>query len=209
MKIAIIGANGRAGSLIAQEAVSRGHEVSAIVRGNVGPEHTQVISKDLFELTYADVEGFDVVVNAFAAWTPETLNQHVQAAQHLCNLLADKPNRLLIIGGAGSLYVNPEHTVMLMDTPDFPEMFMGVAKATGEALDVYRTATSVNWTNVSPAADFRADGPRTGTYTLGSEELLVDSEGVPQASYADYAIAMLDLAEGTEHIHERVCVVAK
>lgn len=204
MKIAVIGANGKSGSLISKEAKTRGHEVTTIVRSGKGD-----IVKDLFNLTYEDIKDFDVIINAFAAWIPETLGEHVKAAKHLCNMLSGKSNRLLIVGGAGSLYVNPEHTVMLMDTPEFPAIFMGVAKATADALNVYRGATDVKWTNISPAADFRADGERTGTYKLGGEELMVDSAGVPQISYADYAIAMIDIAESNDNIGKRISVVAK
>lgn len=210
MKIAVIGGNGKAGSLIVKEAASRGHEVTAIVRkaeGNIG--NAKVVVKDLFDLGYEDVKGYDVIVDAFGAWTPETIPQHITATKHLCDILSGKENRLLIVGGAGSLYVNPEHTVMLIDTPEFPDMFKPLAQAQGQALEDLRARNDVNWTFVSPAADFRADGERTGKYKLGGEELMVDSQGVPQVSYADYAIAMVDVAEKGNNIKARISVVAE
>lgn len=74
-------------------------------------------------MTAADLEGFDVVIDAFGAWTPETLPQHSTSLRHLCDLLRGRETRLLVVGGAGSLYVNPEHTAQVMDGADFPEAF--------------------------------------------------------------------------------------
>ncbi|MFZ7230723.1 NAD(P)H-binding protein [Avibacterium avium] len=76
MKVAVIGANGKAGRLIVAEAVVRGLEVTAVIRGENHSAAQQVLKKDLFDLTKADLAGFDVVIDAFAAWTPETLPQH-------------------------------------------------------------------------------------------------------------------------------------
>ncbi len=79
----------------------------------------------------------------------------------------------------------------------------------GEALDLLRAIDDVRWTFLSPAADFRAEGPRTGTYALGGEELTLSGAGESQISYADYAIAMVDEAENARNIHARISVVAK
>jgi len=79
------------------------------------------IIKDLFDLTAADLAGFDVVVDAFGAWTPETFPQHSTSLKHLADVLSGADARLIVVGGAGSLYVNPEHTVQLSQTDGFPE----------------------------------------------------------------------------------------
>ena len=118
MKIAVVCANGKAGRLIVEEAVRRGLDVTAVTRGENRTEAKQAVRKDLFDLTAADLKGFDVVVDAFGAWTPETLQQHSTSLKHLCDLLSGRETRLLVVGGAGSLYVNPEHTVQVMDAPD-------------------------------------------------------------------------------------------
>lgn len=210
MKIAVIGGNGKAGSLIVKEALNREHEVTAIVR-KAGADlgNAKIIVKDLFDLSYDDVKDYDVIVDAFGAWTPETIPQHITATKHLCDILSGKQNRLLIVGGAGSLYVNPEHTMMLIETPEFPDMFKPLAQAQGEALQNLRERNDVRWTFLSPAADFRADGERTGKYKLGGEELVVSGAGESQISYADYAIAMVDEAERGNHINARFSVVAE
>lgn len=209
MKIAVICANGKVGKLIAREAIARGADVTAVVRGENQSAANKVIQKDLFDLNAADLEGFDVVVEAFGAWTPETLPQHSTSLKHLCDLVSGKETRLLVVGGAGSLYMNPEHTVQVMDGADFPEMFRPLASNMGKALDELRTRTDVKWTYISPAGDFQADGVKTGRYILGGEELILNSRGESVISYADYAVAMVDEALNGNHIQQRISVVAE
>lgn len=207
MKIAVICANGKAGQLIVKEAIERGLDVTAVVRGENKSAADKVIVKDLFDLTSEDLRGFDAVVDAFGAWAPETLPQHSTSLKVLCDALSGTDTRLLVVGGAGSLYVNPEHTLQVMDGADFSEMFKPLAQAQGKALDELRTRIDVKWTFISPAADFRADGERTGKYIWGGEELTLNSKGESIISYADYAIAMVDEIEKGNHICERISVV--
>jgi uncharacterized protein len=207
MKIAVVCANGKAGKLIVKEAMDRGLDVTAAVRGENHSAAEKVIRKDLFELTAADLAGFDAVIDAFGAWTPETLPQHSTSLKHLCDILSGTETRLLVVGGAGSLYVNPEHTVQVMDGPDFPDVFKPLASNMGKALEKLRARNDVKWTYVSPAGDFRADGAKTGSYLLGGEELMLNSRGESVISYADYAAAMVDEAVNGNHIHERISVV--
>ena len=209
MKIAVICANGKAGKLIVKEAVERGLDVTAVVRGENHTVATQVIKKDLFDLTVSDLEGFDVIIDAFGAWTPETLPQHSTSLKHLCDLMSDKDARLLIVGGAGSLYINAEHTTQVMDGPDFPDIFKPLASHMGKALEELRIRNDVKWTYVSPAGDFQAEGARTGNYILGGEELTLNSKGQSVISYADYAIAMIVEAVKGKYIQQRTSVVAE
>lgn len=209
MKIAVICANGKEGKLIVKEALERGLDVMAVVRGENQSAASKVIQKDLFALTAADLEGFDAVIDAFGAWTPETLPQHSTSLKHLCDLVSGSEIRLLVVGGAGSLYVNPEHTAQVMDGADFPEIFKPLASHMGKALEELRARTDVKWTYISPAGDFQADGPRTGKYLLGGEELLLNAKGESVISYADYAIAMVDEAVNGNHIRQRISVVAE
>ena len=209
MKIAVIGSQGKAGRLIVREALARGHEVTSVIRSGNGAQGTKELKKDLFELTYDDIRDNDVIIDAFGAWTPETIPLHVTATKHLCDILSGKPNRLLVVGGAGSLYVNREHTVRLIDTPEFPDRFKPLATAQASALADLRGRDDVRWTFVSPAANFRADGERTGAYKLGGEELTLSAAGESQVSYADYAIAMVEEAEKGAHVKARISVVAE
>ena len=207
MKIAVVCANGKAGQLIVKEALGRGLDVTAVVRGGNRTEASQVIQKDLYDLTAADLKGFDVVVDAFGAWTEDTLPQHSTSLKHLCDILSGTDVRLLVVGGAGSLYVNPEHTAQVMDGPDFPDLFKPLASNMGKALAELRERSDVKWTYVSPAGDFQAEGERTGKYILGGEELTLNGRGESVISYADYAIAMVDEAVSGGHIRQRISVV--
>lgn len=211
MKLAVIGASGKAGSKILTEAKERGLDVTAIVRNKSKLEATDVavIEKDLFELTYDDLKDFDVIIDALGAFTPEVLHRHVDSMKYLGDLLENKPNRLLIIAGAGSLYVNKEHTVRLIDTPDFPNEYKPVSGAQANALDYMRLRPNVKWTFLSPASVFIPDAPRTGSYILGGEDFIVDSKGNSQISYSDYAIAMVDEAVNAKHINERICAISE
>lgn len=207
MKIAVVCANGKAGQLIVKEALSRGLDVTAVVRGENKSEASKAVFKDLFDLTKDDLKGFDAVVDAFGAWAPELLPQHSTSLKHLCDILSKTDIRLLVVGGAGSLYVNPEHTLQVMDGADFPEMFKPLAQAQGKALDELRLRNDVKWTFVSPAGDFQPEGEKTGKYILGGEELTLNSKGESVISYADYAVAMVDEIEKGNHICERISVV--
>ena len=209
MKLAVIGANGKAGKLIVKEAVNRGLDVTAVVRGDNTTVAQEVLKKDLFDLTAADLKGFDVVIDAFGAWTEETLPQHSTSLKHLCDILSGTDTRLIVVGGAGSLYVNPEHTVCVADGPDFPDVFKPLAAAMAKALGELRARRDVKWTYISPAGDFRADGARTGKYILGGEELTLNSKGESMISYADYAIAMVDEAVNGCKIQKRISVVSE
>ena len=208
-KIAVVAANGKAGQLIVREAVERGNDVTAFVRSENRTVAENVVVKDIMDLTPKDLVGFDAVVDAFGAWTPETLPRHSTTLAHLCDILSGTDTRLLVVGGAGSLYVNPEHTMTVSETPDFPEMFKPLASAMAEALSDLRERDDVRWTYISPAGDFQAEGERTGEYILVGEELTLNDRGESIISYADYAIAMVDEIESGDHIQQRISVVCK
>lgn len=208
-RIAVVCANGKAGKLIANEAAARGLDVTAVVRSENQTKAQHVLQKDLYDLTAEDLEQFDAVVDAFGAWTEETLPQHSTSLKHLCDILSGKETRLLIVGGAGSLYVNPEHTACVADGPDFPDVFKPLAAAMAKALGELRERKDVRWTYISPAGDFQAEGEKTGKYILGGEELMLNEKGESIISYADYAVAMVDEITEGSHIQERISVVRK
>lgn len=209
-KVAVISANGRVGSLVVKELVERGYDVTGFGRKAQNTTVAQTyIQKDLFKLTKADLAEFEVVVDAFGTFAPETLHLHVEVIKHLTALLAGTKTRLLIVGGAGSLYVDPEHKTQLVDTPDFPAEFYALAKAQTDALTELRKHDDVDWTFISPAADFQVDGKRTGKYILAGEELTLNDRGESIISYADYALAMADEIQNGDHIKERISVVGK
>ena len=209
MKIAVISSNGKAGKLIVEEAVTRGLDVTGIARNQNTSKAEKFLKKDIFNLTTEDLKEFDAVVDAFGAWTPETLPEHDTTLKHLCDILSGTKTRLVVVGGAGSLYVNPEHTLQVQDGPDFPDMFKPLASNMGIALDNLRQRNDVDWTYISPAADFQADGARTGEYILAGEEFTLNEKNESVISYADYAIALVDEIVSGNHIQKRISVLKK
>ncbi|MFJ9386377.1 NAD(P)-dependent oxidoreductase [Peribacillus sp. NPDC101481] len=211
MKIAIIGASGKAGSLILNEALTRGHEVTAIVRdeAKVQIQGLSVLEKDVFDLKAEDLKEFDVVVNAFGA-APGKEHLHVDAGKILIDAMKGAPQtRLIVVGGAGSLFVDEAKTIRVLDTPEFPKEYFATAFNQSKNLGDLQNATGIQWTFISPSAFFDPQGDRTGGYKLGKDNLLVNSKGESYVSYADFALAVLDEIEIPKHINQRFTVVAE
>lgn len=207
MKIAIIGATGKAGQKILAETLLNNLDVTAIVR-NAAKLTTDVpvLEKDILTLTSEDIKNFDVVINAFGApYGQEDL--HVTNGRHLIDIFTGLENRLIVVGGAGSLYVDPEKTVRVMDTPDFPESFLATASNQGKNLEDLQ-ASSINWTFISPSALFDVEGPRTGDYVLGEDHLLLNDKGESYVSYADFAVALVDEVMTPLHVKSRFTVAS-
>lgn len=211
MKIGIIGATGKAGNLILKEAVERGHEVTAIVRNasKLTNKEVSVLEKDLLDLNSTELKQFDVVVNAFkAAEGQEQL--YIEAGNVLINALKDaKDTKLIVVGGAGSLYVDEDKTIQLVDTPEFPKEYYATASNMTKSLHDLQKTTDINWTFISPAAFFDPNGKRTGAYQKGKDNFIVNKKGNSYVSYADYAIALLDEVENPQHLNERFTLVSE
>ena len=211
MKIGIIGATGKAGSLIVKEASERGHEVTAIVRNaaKLTEEKVAVLEKDVFDLKAEDLQAFDVIVNAFGAPAGQE-HLHVDAGRVLIEAVKGAPDtRLIVVGGAGSLFVDEAKTVRLVETPEFPKEYFPTASNQGKNLEDLQNASGIKWTFISPAAFFNPEGKRTGSYQKGKDNLIVNSKGDSYVSYADYAIAVLDEIENPQHINERFTLVSE
>ncbi|MFC4024418.1 NAD(P)-dependent oxidoreductase [Oceanobacillus longus] len=210
MDIAVIGASGKAGNLILKEAVNRGHQVTAIVRdaSKLIDKNVAVIEKNILDLTTEDVEQFEVIVNAFGAPLGEE-QAHVDAGHALIEAAKGTDTRVIVVGGAGGLYVDEAKNVKVIDTPDFPDVVKPTAKGQGRNLEELQATTNLRWTFISPSAIFDAEGKRTGSYQSGKDNLLVNSKGESYISYADYAIAVLDEIENPKHLNERFTVVGE
>lgn len=206
MKIGVIAANGKEGRLIVKEALDRGMDVTAIVRSANKTEAKKVMQKDIMDLTKNDLKNFDVVVDAFGVWDPAKMNLHSVTLNHLADILSGSSTRLLVVGGAGSLYTDKTHSLKISETPDFPKEYLPVANGMGKALDELRKRNDVKWTYISPAAVFDPEGKRTGSYVLAGEEFTTNEKGESYISYADYAITLVDEAEKGNHIGERISV---
>ena len=207
MKVAVICSNGKVGKLVVKEALAAGFEVTGFARGENKSEAKKYVQKDIFDITKQDLTGFDVIVDAFGAWTEPELPNHGKSLAHLCGLLSGTKTRLLIVGGAGSLYTNKEHTARVMEGANFPDIFKPLANAMGSALDDLRKRNDVQWTYISPAADFQADAPKTGKWLWAGEELTLNTRSESIISYADYAAALAEEIAKGGNIQKRISVV--
>ncbi|MEZ1315478.1 NAD(P)-dependent oxidoreductase [Pseudomonas fluorescens] len=200
-KIAIIGATGRAGSQLLEEALRRGHSVTAIARdtSKIG-ERAGVVSKNVDVLDaqalQAAVTGHDVVISAahFATIPSAAVIEPVKKAG---------VKRLLVVGGAGSLLLPGGSRVI--DSEGFPEAYKAEASAGAVFLEDLRREQQLDWTFVSPSAEF-VEGERSGTFRLGQDDLLVSSAGRSWITFADYAIALIDEVETRKHSRQRFTV---
>lgn len=210
MKIGIIGATGKAGKCIFREATARGHEVTAIIRDSskVATPGLDVLVKDAFDLTVQDLQRFDVVVNAFGTAQKQG-EQHVALGHHLINLFRDLPNtRLIIVGSAGSLFIDSEKTCRIADSPKLPVLLKESFLAQTLNLMDYEN-TDIRWTFISPALFFDAAGVQTDSYIKGNDQAIFNNKGYSYISYYDYALAVVDEIEQASHPKQRFCVVAE
>ncbi|MBC3336730.1 MULTISPECIES: NAD(P)-dependent oxidoreductase [Pseudomonas] len=200
-KIAIIGATGRAGSQLLEEALRRGHTVTAIARNTgaiaarPGLTVKQVDALDAAALQQA-ISGSDVVISAAHFAT-------LPAAAVLGPVKQAGVKRLLVVGGAGSLLLPGGGRVI--DSEGFPAEYKAEASAGAVFLDTLRQEKTLDWTFLSPSAEF-VETERTGTFRLGQDDLLVSSEGRSWISFADFAIALIDEVETPKHSRQRFTV---
>lgn len=209
MKIAVLGANGKAGKLIVSELVNRNHDVTAIVRGENKTDAQHVIQKDVFSLTKEDLKGFDKIVNALGFWAEEDLPKHVKMAELLTELLNGTDTQLYVVGGAGSLYVDKQNGVQLYTTPEFPKEYYSVASITAKSLEVLKKHNNIKWVFVSPAAVFDPTGEKTGNYEITDNSFKLNSNNESYVSYADYALGFADVLEEKVEHENHISIIQK
>ena len=202
MKIALIGSTGKIGSRILNEALARGHQVTAIVRdatrmSNQKP-NVEYKTGDVLkpESVVAATKGNEVVISAYGPGAGDATQIATAAKSLVEGVAANQPMRLVVVGGAGSLEVAPGK--QLVDTPDFPSAWKKAALAHRDALEIFRQAP-FDWTYVSPSAEIN-EGTRTANYRIGTDQLLVDTHGRSHISIEDYAAAVLEEIE-KPHFH--------
>jgi putative NADH-flavin reductase len=208
MKITVLGAAGNAGSRVVTEALSRGHEVTAIVRNSSGsnklPAGVKVLTGDAGNVE--DVAkmsaGQDVVISAIRP-DPGNKSETVATTNALMEGLTQTGVRLLIVGGAATLTVPGTGGKTVIEDSNFlPVSARHIGKASADQLEACLAETRVDWAYLSPAAHF-APGERTGNYRLGTDELLLDAEGNSTISMEDIAVALVDEAERPKHHRTR------
>lgn len=210
MNITLIGASGFIGTAILNEALARGHHVTALVtRPERLPAHANLSAlaadvMDVAKLT-SQLAGFDAVVSAFSGHAQDdTFEYFVAGARNIISAAREaRAPRLLMVGGAGSLEVAPG--VQLLDTPGFPAQYKATAEGARMALNLLRKEASLNWTMLSPSA-LIAPGQRTGSFRLGLEQLLTGADGSSRISVEDFALALVDELEKPAHPRQRFTV---
>lgn len=207
MNILVIGANGKAGHRIVKKALKAGHQVTGVVRREGAIEGIRTIVKDALQLTKEELTQFDVVVNATSAFTPDTYHLPADLTLLLVKALANTNTRLIAIGGAGSLYVDEDHTVQLNDTPEFPKEFLARSKTHGKSDDILRKFSNVDWTFFSPAADFDEKGVESKDYVLGNENFILNKDGNSYISYETYAQILVDEINNHKFSRQRFTAV--
>lgn len=208
MNIALIGASGYVGAQLLNEALARGHKVTALVR-NPGklPAHEKLraVAADVYDSAALaeQLRGHDAVLSAFSpgAEHPDARALHTRGSQSILDAVQTAGvRRLLVIGGAGSLYVAPG--VQAVDTPEFPAAWKEGALGAREALNQLRGNTALDWTFLSPPA-LLEPGTRSGKYRLGQDQLLMDGEHPARISVQDLAVVALDELEQGRHLQQR------
>ncbi len=210
MNVALIGATGFIGSGLLKELLSRGHRVTALV---THPEKLELhhslkaIRIDVLDTAALaqHLKGHDAVISAFSGHAqPDVYNYYVRGIHSIlaASKTAQTP-RLLVVGGAGSLQAAPGTDVV--DNPEFPAQWKATALGAREALRLLRSEKDLNWTMLSPSAMI-APGRRTGKFRLGTDQLLVNTEGKSAISLEDYAVAMINELEQPAHPRSRFTV---
>lgn len=211
MNIALIGATGFVGAAVLNELLQRGHRVTVLARHPdklAARENLTVLRADAQDAAQvaSAVQGHDAVLSAYnPGWSlPDIYQQYLRGARAI--VVGAKQagvRRLLVVGGAGSLYVAPG--VQLVDTPEFPAEWKQGALAARDALNELRQEASLDWTLLSPPILLQP-GERTGQYRLGQDAPLMDGMQPGHITVADLAVALVDELESPRHVRQRFTV---
>ncbi|MCH7342719.1 NAD(P)-dependent oxidoreductase [Pelomonas sp. CA6] len=211
MKVALIGATGFVGSAVLKELLARGHEVVALARNPGKLEAQAGLSVRQADVRQADqvaaaLQGVDAVVSAYnPGWGVAGLyDEFLQGSRAITQGVKQAGlTRLLVVGGAGSLYAAPG--VQIVDTPEFPQAWKAGALAAREALNLIRQESSLDWSFLSPAVHLEP-GERRGHYRVSLDTPVMDAQGPAHISTADLAMAIVDELEQPRHIRRRFTV---
>ena len=211
MKIAIIGATGFVGKNLTTEALNRGHEVTALARNaeslTISHEKLHKVKADIFNInqTAELLADQDLVISAYnSGWTnPNIYDDFLAGSKAVQEAVKKAGKRLIVIGGAGSLYVAPG--IQAVDTDGFPEAYKAGATVARDYLNILKQEKDLDWTFFSPAFEMHPGITvgRTGKYRLGKENPVFNDENESKLSVEDLAVVILDEAEQPKHKRER------
>lgn len=215
MKVALIGASGFVGSHILQELLSRGHQVSAIVRHpekiDVSNPSLTAVKGNVFDVKELAglLKGHDAAISAYnPGWSnPNIYQEFLDGSQAVQQAVKESGvKRYIVIGGAGSLFVAPG--TQLVDTPQFPAEWKPGALAARDYLTIIQKEDQLDWTFLSPAIEMHQGtaGTRKGTYRTGKDSPVFNENGRSIISVEDLSVAIVDELEEPAHIKERFTV---
>jgi uncharacterized protein len=207
VNVAVVGATGRAGSRIVTELLARGHTVIAVARdpAKVAEAENLTVKQDNLAdpaKTAALIGQADGLVSAYAPPSDNTDELLVVTARLIDTVKKAGIPRLIVVGGAASLYVAPGLT--LLASGHLPEVWRAIATSHAKTLELLK-ASDIDWTYFSPAAFFEP-GSRTGKFRLGENDLVADDKGQSRISMEDYAIALVDELEKPAHRKARFTI---
>ena len=211
MKIGIVGANGKQGSMLVAEAKKRGHFVTAFVREikNTPTGVDKTVEKGLLSLTSQDIFGLDVLISAvgFGFNCDPSLNR--MGIDRLIEIGTESGVRIMVVGGAGSLYTDATHTKRVYEEAGYPDFLHGISKNMLLGYEDMKKSELESWCYVCPSLEFEYERAKTGKYKIGGDEVLYNSDGKSVIGYADYACAMMDEAENRAHENMMITVCEK
>lgn len=207
MRVGIIGANGKLGTLVTQECVERGHDVVAIVRsGECGTKGVKnVLKKDLFELEKEDVKDCDLIISTFGGGlnNPPEINR--KAIGRLSDIVQNTETYLVVVGGAGTLFTDHLHTQRVYETKEHPDFLREISRNICLGYLEMKEKPNVNYTFVCPSLFFDFEGQKKGIYQVGTEEeVIFSSKHESRISYRDFARALAD--EGEDRRYKGKCI---
>ena len=212
-KIVLIGASGFVGSALLNEALERGHQVTAVVRhpGNITATHKNLAVKQgdvSFIDTVIDLcKGADAVISAYnPGWKNPDIAEETTSVYRtiLEGIRQSGVKRFLVVGGAASLFISPGKR--LMDAGVLPESFLPAVRAlAGFYMNDLTAEKNIDWIFFSPAVNLEP-GLRTGKFRLGKDDIIVNEKGESRISVQDYAVVMIDELEKPAHHRERFTI---
>ncbi|WP_459478941.1 NAD(P)-dependent oxidoreductase [Clostridium saccharoperbutylacetonicum] len=211
MKIAVIGANGNLGSRVIKYALMRGHIVKAIIyNGSTPDERTEILEKSLFDLTSDDFKDVEVVISAFGGGLSSNPVINKDAFVKYIELLDNTDKKLIAIGGAGSLFTSEERSLYEYESPAHPQMLKEISENIKLGIDEIEKVESFDWTVVCPSRKFDLEGPYTGEYIVGEDNIIIfNDNNESYVTYEDLASAMVDIAESKKYKQKKITIATK
>lgn len=213
MRVAVIGATGFVGSEIVKELINRNHSIKAFSRNKdkvIVSKNVAAVEVDVnnIEALVTDLQGADVVVSAYnAGWSnPDLYNDYIKGSNAIEQATKQAGvKRLIVVGGAGSLYVNDQKELQIVDAPGFPDEIKPGATAARDYYNTLQNNQNLDWTYFSPAPEMHqgTSGVRKGTYRLGTDVPVFDEAGHSILSVEDVAVVIADEVENAKHVKQR------